>query len=78
MTKLDDAVTAAKAAIEGTGLNVAVVAWKPGLVTGVQSIAVGSDAPDEAGSALTLAAVVCAQIVGSTPEDAPRDEGDKG
>lgn len=61
MTKLDDAVAAAKAAIEGTGLSVAVVAWKPGLATGVQSIALGSDDPDEARAALTLAVLVCAQ-----------------
>lgn len=33
MTKLDDAVAAAKEAVEGTGLSAAVVAWKSGRVT---------------------------------------------
>jgi len=61
MSKLDDAVAAAKEAVKGSGLSVAVVAWKPGLATGIQSIAIGSDDPDEAGDAFAFAALVCRQ-----------------
>lgn len=68
MSKLDEAVAAAKEAIEGTGLSVAVVAWKPGLATGVQSIAIGSDDPDEAGAAFAFAVAVCRQGLVSPEE----------
>lgn len=64
-------VAAAVAELEGTGLHVAVVAWKPGLATGVQSIAIGSDHADEAKDAFRLAHLVCVQGDGTSGESEP-------
>lgn len=48
-------VSEAVGMLENTGLNVAVVVFKPGLPNGVHSVAVGGDNPGETSEALRYA-----------------------